>query len=57
MGQADNGISMRRICQSKGCSGEERRKQVWLGCRVKEGRAEAELEAGVSQCMKRALIS
>lgn len=55
MGQVDEGPSLHRICQSKGCIGEGARKQVWLGSRALEGRAEAELEAVVSWCMKRAL--
>lgn len=57
MGQAEDCVSMHRICQRKGCSGEGGRKRAWLGCRMQEGRAETEREAGVSQCMKRALIS
>lgn len=46
---------MHRICQSKGCSGEGGGKWVWLGGRALEGKAETELEADVSQHMKRAL--
>lgn len=44
----DEGASMHRICQSKGCSGEGGRKRVWLGGGALEGKAEAELEAGMS---------